>query len=157
MDVFGSIFESILSILTEGSRCSRDLCAGRYLCPSIANYGLQSYVMSVDENTYMPHNSTTRPSILDMPLAQTPQFTVGCGVQWQGTILQSRNMFFDPSIHVVRAKYVFRSQSTIRESVSRKQILSSAHRICSAFTGCFFRLQYIHLAPFLCCRSCSGI
>ena len=43
-------------------RCSRDLCAGGYLCYSIANYGLQSQLMFADENTYMPYNSTTRPS-----------------------------------------------------------------------------------------------
>ena len=80
-DVFGCIFGSILITLTEGSRCVRDLCAGRYLCDSIANYGLQSHVMSSDESIYMPYNSTARPAILDMPLAQTPQFSIGCGVQ----------------------------------------------------------------------------
>ena len=157
LDVFGGIFGSILTTLTEGSRCSRDLCAGRYLCAAIANYGLQSHVMSFDESTYLPYNSTTRPATLDMPLAQTPQFTIGCGVQGQGTIFQSRNMSFDLGTHVVRAKDIFRSQSTIREGVSRKQILSSAHRICSAFAGCFFRLQYMHLAPFLFWRSRPGM
>ena len=109
-DVFGCIFGSILTTLTEGSRCSRDLCEGRYLCPSIANYGLQSHVMSSDESTYMPYNSTTRPAILDMTLAQTPQFTIACGVQWQGTIFQSRNMSFDHGTYVVRAKDIARSQ-----------------------------------------------
>ena len=155
--VLGNIFGSILTTLTEGSRCSRDLCAGRYLCPSIANYGLQSHVMSSDESTYMPYNSTTRPAILAMPLALTPQFTIGCRVQGQGTIFQSRNMSYDLGTHVVRAKDIFRSQSTIRESVSRKQSLSSAYRIRCAFTGCFFRLQYMHSAPILFWRSRPGM
>ena len=156
-DVFGCIFGSILITLTEGSRCLRDLCAGRYLCDSIANYGLQSHVMSSGDSAYMPYNSTTRPGILDMPLAQTPQFTIGCGVQWQGTVFQSRNMSFDHGTHVVHAKDILRSQSTIREGVSRKQILSSAHRIRSAFTGCFFRLKYMRFAPFLFWRSRPGM
>ena len=55
LDVFGGIFGSILTTLTEGSRCSRDLFAGRYLCPSIANYGLQSHVMSSGESTYVAY------------------------------------------------------------------------------------------------------
>ena len=38
----------------------------------------------------MSYISKTRPAILDMPLAQTPQFAMGSGVQWPGTIFQSR-------------------------------------------------------------------
>ena len=112
------------------------------LCPSIANYGLLSHVMSSDEST-MPYNSTTRP--------------IRCGVQWQGPIFQSRNVSFDYGTHVVRAKDISRSQSTIRDGVSRKQIISSAPWICSAFTECFLRLQHMHLARFLFWRSRLGM
>ena len=85
---------------------------------------LHSHVMSSDENTHMSYSNTTRSAIFDMPLAETPYITIGCGLQSQATIFQSRNMCFDHGTDVVRAKDIPRSHSTIREDVSRKQTLS---------------------------------
>ena len=49
-------------------------------CLAILDMPLQSHVMSSDSSTCGPYNSKTRLAMLDMPLAQTLQFTLGCGV-----------------------------------------------------------------------------
>ena len=113
--------------------------------------------MSSDESTHMRYNNTTLPAILDMPLAQTPQFTIGCGLHWQGTIFNHGTCPLI-TVHMLCAQKTSLDRSprfvkTFHEKKSR----SCAHRICSAFKGYFFRLQYMYFAHFLFWRSRAGM
>ena len=71
---------------------------------SIAKCGLHFQGMSSDKSTYMAYNNTTCFAILDMPLAQTPQFTMRCGLHWQVAILNQQKTCPLITVHMLCAQ-----------------------------------------------------